>query len=408
MTYYHKRSGVSLLIALVLTGLLVLFGLFTSSIVLSSVRQSTETTRSNQAFYAAEGALEMGLLENSLHGAGYSSPVKNIDMFLKVCGANLTPECIAQMAPASGTVQIEGQVAATAKFTGTTPEWYGIPTPGTGTAGKNCDPLQASTSAPFEYPEGSNLTYEPEDHPCNWNILKVGEVATIPLYTYNANGDIVNLLTSNSQLKLKIRTPCKNGEYVCPAGLTRFGWDLNNGDPQYDGNDPIVTWQIVGTDSTGVQSYRLGPYIYLDGNTINPLSTIITEIKIGSVNTAALDYKVLDHNSLGTDDNNCTGKMINFLTNNFTGVFGCDAGTPSWNTQTMTKPVLTFTIVQTMKSDQNETIPSLEYQILADTSLAPINATQIITAEGFAGSFKQTLQVKQPKSSSLPEYVIQQ
>jgi hypothetical protein len=73
------------------------------------------------------------------------------------------------------------------------------------------------------------------------------------------------------------------------------------------------------------------------------------------------------------------------------------------------KPVLKLSIIHSLQSDANGTgIPYLEYQVITDALTAPTDSSQTITAQGYSGTFKQVLEVKQPQGSGLLEYVIQQ
>lgn len=425
-----ERSGVSLLISLILVGILVIFGLTISNIVISSIRESANVNRANQAFYAAEGALEKGLLENLQHGAGYTSNVETVgygQFGMCTDPANCSSCCSTKYpndlslcvsacmsgnsgSPLKATYKIQGQVPVSSQYASSQ---YGIPTPGSGDVGKNCDPLTAVKSGSFYWPEGSQTVYsDPTDHPCNWNKIRVGETVAIPLYYTDSNGDPVNLMTPNSTFQLKIRTACSDGSEFC-APLDRYDLNYLQGDATYNGNDPIVSWQIVGEDSNaGGTTLTLGPYIYfLWNNDLGPLATIIHEKKIN--NTAS--YIVLNTDSFGEDPDKCRGEIRYFLTNNASavdgggGLLGCSS-TLKWDTQQIVKPVLKFTVIHSLKDILNNDIPYLEYQLLSSSNMSsqPSNVSQTVTAEGFSGSFKQVLEVKQPQESGLLEYVIQQ
>ena len=58
------QRGTSLLIALGLITVIVLVSLGVATVVLSSTRESANVNRATEAFYAAQGALEEGLLRN--------------------------------------------------------------------------------------------------------------------------------------------------------------------------------------------------------------------------------------------------------------------------------------------------------------------------------------------------------
>jgi hypothetical protein len=72
-------------------------------------------------------------------------------------------------------------------------------------------------------------------------------------------------------------------------------------------------------------------------------------------------------------------------------------------------PVLKLSVIHSLDGSDGNTIPYLEYQILTTgTSQPPTDVNQTITAEGYSGSFKQVLEVKNPQQSGLLQYVIQQ
>ncbi len=395
--FTKTHRGVSMLVALILVGVLLLFGLIISNVVISAIRDSANVNRSNQAFYAAEGALEEGLYAANQHGAGYSDPAPVSSVYAANAG---------QTSTVNATYKIQGQVDPNSQYADGT---YGVPSPGTGDVGSECDPLTAVISGSFEYPEGSQITYNDyKDHPCNWNKISVGETVTIPLYYTDQNGDAMPLMGPNSTLQLKIRTACTTGEALC-VNSDRYDLDYINGDPTYSGNDPIINWQILGDDLNSGQGYVLNPWISFSGiNLIALSSTIISESKIDAARMA-MTFKVLDQSSKGIDLNGCIGKILDFIQDSDTSLSSCGNASFYWSTHTITKPVFNFTIIHSMEDTLGRTVPYLEYQLISNAPLAtPTDVAQTVMAEGFSGSFKQVLQVQQPQASGLLQYVIQQ
>ena len=127
---YKKREGVSLLIGLGLVFVIMFFSLIVGNVVVSSIRQSANVNRANEAYFGAEGALEEGLLANYKAGAGYST-----DKYKDVPYVNNSR--------IAAKYKIAGQVPESLKY-GPASQYggmYGIPTPGSGNVATVCDPL---------------------------------------------------------------------------------------------------------------------------------------------------------------------------------------------------------------------------------------------------------------------------
>lgn len=412
-SFADKTSkGSSLLIALGLISIIVIVAAGVTTLVASSIRQSANVNSANQAYYAAEGALEQGLLVNVEQGSpGFSTTSTNVNY--PSC-ANAGPNVICAL-KANYTVQ--GQVQAGVTYNDSYPGMYGIPSPGTGDAGKNCDSLTAVTNTGFWYDPntdtwvtvdpGANSAYtisgHAEDHPCNWNRMYVNQSVTIPLYYLDPanNNHVTSLFNSNSHFKLRIRTGCTGGKIECG---TRPTLDDTQGDPNYSFDDPIVTWQITAEDQAQNPAYSLLPYIKFNNpNHLDPNSTIIIESKMNN----ASNNELLDEVKVGVDPNNCRGSILKFLTSQNTPICLIN---PNWSTQQLTKPLLKFTVIHSLddKNNSGGKVPYLEYQLLSNVSVPPTDTVQTITSEGFSSTFKQVLQVKIPQDSGILEYVIQQ
>jgi hypothetical protein len=333
----------------------------------------------------------------------------------------------------SASVKIQGQVPTSSKIA----DQYIMPTPGGGTVGKDCDPLKAVTSEPFTYTyhgTGEDLLTgedDPINHPCNWNKIKVGQTLGVPLYmtsatevgtcTEDTSGEggiyICNPIDLGlTTLRIKVRTPCENGDEMCPASA-RFDLDNTKGDEKFNYDDPIVAWQIVGTSGDGKESYTLVPNVeadwdeeaYPDASWL-PItsSSTIHESKITSVgNGGAPTFLVLLQTRFGIEKdtspyNETIGSIINFLKN----------GSP-WTARTIMKPVLKLSVIHSLESIVGgDKIPFLEYQVVTEISntnnLLPADTAQTVTAEALSGTFKQVLEVKLQQETGLLEYVLQQ
>ena len=215
-TKYKTSRGVSLLIAMGLVTVIVLFGLIVSNVVVTSIRQSANVNRANEAYFAAEGGLEQGLLENMKQGAGYTGDLPPIDYDGGVSAA----------------VSVQGQVPADIKYlAGDYAGKYGTPTPGTGNVGEDCNPLEPHLKGVFTTDTGAQED-EPANHPCNWNKLTTGETASIPLYYEDTNG-AHNLVTNNNdEIIIRVRAACVDGNRSCLNTLTstdRYSFDWTTG-----------------------------------------------------------------------------------------------------------------------------------------------------------------------------------
>lgn len=399
------KPGTSLLIGLGITTIIVLVSIGVTTVVISSIRESANVTGANQAYYAAEGALEKGLLVNLDKGAGFSADTTAVFT-----------------TPPKATYTIGGQVPddADLKY----PDGYGIPAPGTGNAGTGCDPLKPTVKTDFWYDNATQKFFSsdpslstaekfgPKDHPCNWGKLKVGETVTIPLYyTDPVTGNAVPVFTGTSwTFALKLRTACTNGQAICTI---RPDLDTTKGDTNYNKDDPIVSWQITGQSPDGSKTYILSPYLKFDTLLIPPQWNTATSIAYESKINAnkSTGFQLLTQASGGVDSKGCRGSILKFLTNQDTSS-GCPstAMPPNWSLQYITKPVLKLSVIHSLDEFAGEKIPFIEYQILTDASLAapPTDTTQTIKAEGYSGTFKQVLEVKNPQETGLLEYVIQQ
>lgn len=426
---YRMRDGVSLLISLGLVSVIVFFGLIVSNIVVTSIRQAANVNRANEAYYAAEGALEQGLMENAKQGAGYSAASQSAS-------------------PLNAEFTIQGQVPANVQYENPSAfdGMYGAPTPGTGDVGADCDILKAWTSKRFDYDAQTDsysvatAGYDPADHPCNWNKIGVGDVVSIPLYvndpancTFTGQDGICNPVDlSMTDLRLRVRTPCSDGEEMCSA-TTRYTLDDEFGDAELacdltkvDGcGDTIVSWSISGTNITGDEVYDLRPLAvpeYFDPEPFNKRKTFNSEIYEYLINNARIPnlgaytlncdpFCVLDENRGGEDlslpADQTPGSILQFLTNASGSTFDRTGD------DRLHKPILKLAVINSLRDKNSATgdpVPYLEYQLITDNALdsRPTDTSQTITAEGYSGEFKQILEVKQPQEGGLLEYVIQQ
>lgn len=428
--YYNTRPGVSLLISLLLVGILVLFGLIVSNLVVSSIRESANINRANQSFYAAEGALEEGLLINQQKGPGYTDSAPVSVTFASSCPPG--SPCGSFLGDLTAQYKIQGQVPDTFHYDVDDP--FGVPMPGTGNAGSDCNTVNPFVSGSFYYSAASEPHYVSDasglqgyigpfpvkDQPCNWNKIAVGETVSIPLYVTVPDpqnpgqtkilnpGDPDFDLTS---LKILVRTPCSFGEEFCDP-MQRQDLDTSSGDPNVNFDDTTILWQIYGTSLDGTKGYGLGARTDYDFN-FNirklPQNSEIYEGRINKTRQAnnvlpcgAIRFCSINQQNLGKDQDGKFGSLLAFITDK--------APFLRSGNNIINAPTLKLTVIHGLKSSLGATIPYLEYQILLDNNknLAPANILQNISAEASIGSFKQVLEVQQPQENGLLEYVIQQ
>ena len=226
-----------------MVAVIAFFALLVQINVIDQIRQSSAVNKANVVYYAAEGALERGLLTNLSQGAGYNTAANQTVLFngdeiclgkaglslctaccsstypyqtndpnglinqnLSACNTACTSYCdslsckLSNVAPVKSTFTVQGTVPINQTIGG----YYTIPSPGTGDAGAGCDPLKmqidknnfyySKTTAPnYVFADSSPGTaytgpFNTIDHPCNWNKLGEGESVSIPLYVvFNRN-----------------------------------------------------------------------------------------------------------------------------------------------------------------------------------------------------------------------------
>lgn len=400
------KDGTSLLIGLGLTTIIVLVSIGVTTVVISSIRESANVTGANKAYYAAEGALEKGLLVNQDKGAGYSGGDKLKDF------------------PATYT--ISGQVNPDNAYS---IGKYGIPTPGTGTAGNNCDALNPDIKLDFNYdPVTGKYSYvsgtDPAiDNPCNWNKIKVGESVSIPLYVTKIVGGTEGISNPKNlgltSLKIRVRTACKNGKEFCaPSDRYKLYFDTSTPSTIAKTNDTVMSWQISAENIGGNKTYTFSPNQqhstsctddggYKGRCEPSPNSEIYESQINYLMSTDATVLSATSGEDLGIDNTNTLEYISDFLNDTTDYLIG-ESLRPTAS-DAINKPILKLSVIHSLQDSPTTTIPYLEYQILADASTeAPTDTSQTITAQGFSGTFKQVLEVKNPQESGLLEYVIQQ
>lgn len=414
----NKKSGASILLGVILVALIVTFALGITNIVIASIRQSNNVKQANIAYYAAEGALERGLLKNQQLGIGGSFQEET----QKDKNGVKSQYEVKGQTNIYGNGQLNGKYIIPAPWTGNV-TWHGagaLPQGG-------CDPAKypslVNANTQFEYAKASapngKLTVDTIEHPCNWGKIALGEKVTIPLFGY----DLVNCANGVCQpinmkdFTVRLRTPCSNGEEYC-LGSERAKLDCkNNGDAQIPSctnlqqpnkGDVIALWQIEGKDpSNNEKNSTMVPNDVLVANSGNYglTDTQLNEGKINNHLKDTNDFTVLAVSSNSSLLGKIDSQVISIPTmlNNYTtpslklsivgNINECVDGNCTNNNQLYIKK-----------------IPYLEYQIQFDSSntTPPSNVEQLISGQGTSGSFNQVINVKVPQDSSGLEYVLQE
>ncbi len=270
----NKKPAYSLIYAFVFITVM----LIVSTTVIKNIRGKIDyfdnIESASKAREAAESAAESAILLIKDEEAGYEPAASTIY-------------------PDSASTDTYGiyQVFSRAYENGTTGEYY-TPLPHTGSAAPRSE---------CSFLSGYESGFEDPNHACNWNKLVAGGSATIPLYAYDGS----NLLNPDelglNAWYLKVRTPCNNGSYAedCDGG-DRYSLDGDSSD--YDTDDSVILWQLIGYDSTGatVVSELPDDYAEFGFSSFERDLNINTEIYESLVNEAT-DNIVLEANSTSSD-----------------------------------------------------------------------------------------------------------
>jgi len=270
-------------------------------------------------------------------------------------------------------------VGTTNAKVGTAPnDWYVVPTPGTGAAGKNCS-VQSATDL---------------DNSCSWGKLSFGTTAsaqtTIPLYYGNPHDggpldcdsikDVCSFADAkegDANMVLKVRTPCETVDPADGSCTKHYEFDEGDGTNDKNQNSTVIYWQINAdcTDpATGIT----------ETCSVMPANDATTEgIRDWPYTNSEIFESLLNDGGLGENKVWST----NFTASDTKGLFEeyrikNDASLRifQWLTSqggvTVSKPSLQFLLVApNMKSSDGKTIPNLEYQLL---SKRPISTQETI------------------------------
>ncbi len=430
----RSSAGLSILMAVILISLIVVFSIGVTTMVTESTRQAGNVKQGTSAYYAAEAGLEQALLVNRslslLSDGGVGANASGGS------GSNVAGQPISnfKIQGSSGKLveqTVNGKYIIPFPWTGNVP-WHGegsIPVVG------GCNPEKPPVRTGegieknFTYRNGSSeVTDEEKNHPCNWNKLALGEKAAIPLYGLNSSGDG---FTNFTDFILRVRTPCKDGKEMC---LPTERLELNCFDKgeikcvagdtsitaQNKKGEVVLAWQIDMEEKAGGGVVTVLPLeeVRTDNNTYDVDTSSLFEGRLNKAKTdRANPFVLLDQSKFVASEN--TFKNVGSFLQNATyqlpalklsvvgNLVGC---------KEKTECEFSYDSPMNGNSANNNYqgpiyVPYLEYQVVFPSGgggITPVNSANIITGEGQSGPFNQTIRVKVPHDSSSLEYVIQQ
>lgn len=432
------------MLSVVLISVIVLFSIGVTTIVVDSARQGANVRQGTTAYYAAEAGIEQALWVNKkLTDTGASIGANTNGNFDSATTFKI------QGTPQNFTEQtVNGKYIIPFPWTGNAP-WHGQASVPQGGCNPEKPPTRTGTGSSKTFTgtgiAGADVTLYEIDHPCNWNKLKVGEKATVPLYSINPTTGIV---TNYDDFRLRIRLPCKEGAEICAPNdrLELNCFDKGEDEKKCVGSGPqaikdkyrgeiVMLWEINADGATPGESYSMTPLEEI--NDLSPPnfwgtndtqlyeSRINEKRKSANCNPAALDlncYTMLNLQSDSADGTNA------YPVSNPSGS-QIDSGTKVIKQflSDYSHPVMNLSVVGNLIGCQGKNscavtdyqgsagypynVPYIEYQVILDKasdSLLPTNKENVISAEGQSGPFDQTIQVKVPHDNSSLEYVIQQ
>lgn len=431
------RAGISIMLSTVMISVVVLFSVGVTVLVTDSVRQSNNVKQGTTAYYSAEAGLEQALWVNQKLAStgdsiganeGGNGEVGSASAKFKIQGStqNLKEKTV------------NGKYIVPFPWTGNAP-WHGEGAiAGSGGCSPEKPPLRTGTGSgkqfTFKY-LGTNLTLDEQYHPCNWNMIKLGEKASIPLFSKDNTTGIIHKFTA---FTLRVRTPCKEGGEMCQHSdrLTLNCFDKGDvivkckaadtsANKQWGKGDVMMAWQIDGEKVGGVVNSLL-PKAKPKASGYD--LTFDAQLFEGRVNDAR------DTGAIWTTGAP-TGDYFEALNELMSGLIDGDSTQESTinaflNDINLTEPILKLSVVTELThcdsknglcdntndnpsnvNYKKHNVPYLEYQIILPSDAAsnfPASMNNVITAEGSSGPFNQSIQVKVPNDNSTLEYVIQQ
>lgn len=414
--FFKEKGGFALVIALGLVALITIFTMSILSTLIETIRATRNLESADEAYYAAEGGLEMGLLANKGKSAGFETNGTLDYATINGSKANWTVQgkttCLL-------TNSLDPSSCADSNV-------YYIPRPGSGNASANCDPLQT-------YADSDNDGTPDANHPCNWGKIGVGDAIAIPLHRATLPGEegldnnpsdgVLDPVEMNiTSIKLRMRTPCKNATPFCDDA-DRYDLDTSY-DSTFLQGDTIMLWEIVGECEKNDKSDKKICYItqiddmhssYGKGLIIN------SEIYADLINKANSDANY-DHTVLTTTESSNTpdygddtfgfrGEILYFLKNIKSQYpeydFSATDTSWDWTKRQIHKPFFNLSLIHSLVNHDGGSIPYLEYQMEIVSDHAVADMYQTVISEGYSNNFKQSVQMKKGYDTGVLKFVIQ-
>lgn len=428
-----NRRAASLVMVLGLIAMIVAISFGVSQIVVTSIRTGAQLKNSDEAYYAAEGAIEKVLEQVKRYDVGYSDSQTGATNFTqKQIGGSqggTTPTTIGNEATADYT--IEGQLPDAPFITGaygavtgscpnvtvppnTTGGKYSFPAAGNGEAGGilcrdiepvvDCNTLRTAPEATVEVQGQSQPNFiisDPADYPCNWGVIRAQDPVVVPLYVDRGNGIIDNpaktMNESNGQIDttknglgmssfvMRFRTPC-----AIPSGSTvRPRVCAGNEREEIDDQsiDLAAIWKIEA------EEWGTGNLLSLEpDSSLNPFTN--TEIKSAKLNSSQDKLTSITEVALG--NLNGVQNKVRYIAEYLQLI--------SSSYETIHKPRLKLSLTKPLQNKLGEEIPYLEYQLLTDIRIA--NSSPIIEVEGFQNGVKQTILIQPSYEKGVLDFVV--
>ncbi|MCC7432747.1 hypothetical protein IT412_04455 [Candidatus Peregrinibacteria bacterium] len=433
------KAGISIMLSTIMISVVVLFSVGVTVLVTDSVRQSSNVKQGTTAYYSAEAGLEQALWVNQKLASTGDSIGANEGADTGAIGAASAKFKIQGSTQNLNEKTVNGKYIIPFPWTGNAP-WHGEGSiAGSGGCSPEKPPLRSGTGNGKQFNFmflGTVMTMDEQYHPCNWNVLKLGEKASIPLFSKDSTTGNIHKFTA---FTLRVRTPCKEGAEMCGHSdrLTLNCFDKGSAkvkckavdtseSEQWKKGDVMMAGEIDGEKVSGgvdsllprsktqyngykpiedaqlfegrVNDARDAGGIYVSGSSNGDYYEVLNELMTGIINgDTNLESTIADFLS----DINLSEPVLKLSV--VTELTHCDSKNGLCS-DSLDNPASTSTY-------KKHNVPYLEYQIILPADAAsnfPASMNNLITAEGSSGPFNQSIQVKVPNDNSTLEYVIQQ
>ncbi len=389
----RTRSGMAMVMMLMLVPVLMFLAMSFVDPIVRSFRSAVNDQKTLLAKNVADSMFEFALWDSRGTGVGENKKNEGYpDQIIKEYDFGTASIRWSVM----GTPEVDTDSLINGKYT--------IPSPGSGTAGDDyCSTLEPVVNddslgtilGTLEI-DKTNLggnNYDAFSWPCNWNKLHEGESITIPLYTENANGSVNHPFefVGTNDFALKIRPACdpskatsRDDEYeseICNDNERYvMGGDVGNI------NDTIlVLWEI-----TGRLGDKDGESVYLTHYESSDIFSPSTTLDVENINSQ-IPLTNISKASKPIDD--LDDSIEDYLSNLY-------------------KPELRILAVHTLKDNNSNIVPYLEYQFSStyNSGSTPVsNTSKVVHVEVMIdGGYSETIEKTVGIAKSVSGFVIQQ